>query len=261
MGDVLRVTIFTLFDEPGVLGEPARIEEERDVVAVTNFPNRTEVGHRHGLTTARVVRDGDHDQGHPIPAYLLDGPDECINIHISFEGELRGRIPALSDQEIASLSALILDVGPRRVEVRVVRNNVPRFNHSREEDLLRRSTLMGRDDFFERREVCNDVPEPIERPAPCVRFISNHHPRPLLSRHGPGTGIGEEVDDHLVAVQPEEVVPRALQSLLTLRAVGKSMACTLWIRKGSMIVLYGMALSRLDQNSLTRPNGGWGTPA
>ncbi len=119
------------------------------LVAITNLTNGTQVGHRNGLTAAGVVGHGDHDQRHPFTPDLLDGPNESVDIHVAFERILRCRIPALGDHQVTGLSSLILDVGPRRIEVRVVRNHVTCADHGGEEDLLRGPALMRGDDLLE----------------------------------------------------------------------------------------------------------------
>ena len=48
-------------DEPGVLGEPAGVEEERHAVAVADRPDAAQVVERDRLAAAGVVGDGDED--------------------------------------------------------------------------------------------------------------------------------------------------------------------------------------------------------
>ena len=57
------VALLALLDEPRVLGEPARVEEERQPVSVADGADRAQVGQADRLAAAGVVRDRDeHDR-------------------------------------------------------------------------------------------------------------------------------------------------------------------------------------------------------
>ena len=60
------VARLALLDEPGVLGKPAGVEEERLPVPVAEPPDAAQVLQRHRLAAARVVGDRHHDQRHPV---------------------------------------------------------------------------------------------------------------------------------------------------------------------------------------------------
>ena len=66
--------------------------------------------------------------------------------------ERRGHA-ALGDDEVARLGPLDLDVGARRVEVVVVRDDLARLEHGVEEDALGGAALVGRDDVAEAGQV------------------------------------------------------------------------------------------------------------
>ena len=58
------VARLALVDEPGVLGEAAGVEEERQAVAVADLAHAAQVGHRDRLAAARVVGHGHEDDRH-----------------------------------------------------------------------------------------------------------------------------------------------------------------------------------------------------
>jgi len=77
---------------------------------------------------------------------------------------MQGRwVATLLDHEVDSLGASELDVGARRIEVRVVRHDLARAADHAEQDLLRGASLVGRDDVLERKERLHALQEPIPR--------------------------------------------------------------------------------------------------
>jgi hypothetical protein len=64
------------------------------------------------------------------------------------------------------------------------------------------------------REVLHRLLESEEAAAPRVRFVAAHHSRPLLRRHRSGARVGQQVDDHFVGMQPEEIEAGAVEGRL-----------------------------------------------
>ena len=64
------------------------------------------------------------------------------------------------------------------------------------------------------------VAEVIEAAAARVTLVAFHDAGPLMRRHGAGAGIGEQVDEHVVGGQEEQVVVSRAQQLLALLAGG-----------------------------------------
>jgi hypothetical protein len=60
-----------LADEPGVLGEAARVEEEGELVAIADPAHLADVLEADGLSAAGVVGDGHHHQGDARGAHVL----------------------------------------------------------------------------------------------------------------------------------------------------------------------------------------------
>ena len=59
-GGQVRITGLILFDEPGIFGEAAGVEIERDSVALSHFADGFNIRHGDWLAAARIVGDGDH---------------------------------------------------------------------------------------------------------------------------------------------------------------------------------------------------------
>jgi hypothetical protein len=202
-------------DEPGILGEPAAVEEKWDAVAIADGPHRPEVLERHGLPAARVVRDRDEDDRHPS---LVPGEEgfEGVDVHVALERMDRRRIAALGDDEVDGLGTRRLNVRPRGVEMGVVGDQRSRPADDREEDLLRGAALMGRDDVLEREERLDAFEEGEPGRRAGVAFVAVLDRCPLIARHRAGPAVREEVDEDVVGVQVEEVVTGDLERPLAL---------------------------------------------
>ena len=130
-----------------------------------------------------------------------------------------GTRPSAID-EVARFGALGLDVGARRVEVVVVRDDLAGLQHRVEQNPLGRASLVCRDDVAEAGEVLDDALEAVERPAPGIGLVALHQRAPLRGRHRAGAGVGQQVDEDVVGAQQEQVVARLLErahALLTRR--------------------------------------------
>ena len=104
---------------------------------------------------------------------------------------------------------------------------------------------------------CIGISEAIEAAAAGVAFVAFHDGGPLMSRHGAGAGVGEQVDEDIVSGQEEEVVVRGLEKGFALGRVVQRMGSTLLMRNGSMIVLAIMrGLSKRVAASPIRGRGG-----
>ncbi len=89
-----------------------------------------------------------------------------------------------------------------------------------EQDAFGGTALMRRDDVAVAEDVLDRVAEVVEAAAAGVALVAFHDGGPLMSRHGAGAGVGEQVDEHIVGRQEEQVVVGGTQQLFTLRAGG-----------------------------------------
>ena len=186
------------------IGEPARVEEERLAEPVAHGAHLAQVGERDRLAAAGVVGDRHEHHGHRIPARVeerLEGTD----VHVALERMERGRNASFGDHEVDRLRAGVLDVRARRVEVRVVRDDLPRPADGGEEDLLGGPALVGRDHVLEGEELADGIEEGEPGWRPRVALVAVLDRRPLVARHRPGAGVGEQVDEHVVRMQAEQV--------------------------------------------------------
>ena len=133
---------------------------------------------------------------------------------------LQAGLAPLGNDEVDGLGAHELDVGARGIEVRVVGNDVAFLARHAEQDALGGAALMRRDDVAEAEDVLDGVAEVIEAAAAGVALVAFHDAGPLMRGHGAGAGIGEQVDEHIVGRQEEQVVVSGAQQLLALLAGG-----------------------------------------
>jgi hypothetical protein len=169
---------------------------------------------------------------------------------LPFEGQEWFRAGALQGHEIDGLCADKLDVGAGGVEVGVVGDDVALFAHDVEEDALGGAALVGGDDVGVAEDVLDGLLEAVEALAAGVAFVAFHDRGPLVRGHGAGAGVGEQIDEHVVGVEQEEVVMRGAQQVASRWArVVQWMGSTLLMRKGSMMVLASTQKSRRDNGS------------
>jgi len=169
------------------------------------------------LTTATVVGDRHHHQWDSILPHIGNQSLELVRVHVPLERVLHRGLERNAGHEVHRISSVGDHVGAGRVEVHVVRNNVPRLEHRREEDVLRRSPLVGRQDVVEPEDVVDRGAEPIVAAAPRVGLVTPHHRRPLLLAHRTGPRIGQQIDVDVARVKVEDVVSGFLEPLLPFR--------------------------------------------
>jgi hypothetical protein len=95
-----------------------------------------------------------------------------------------------------------------------------------EQDLLGGPALMGRQDVPEREQAGHRVTERVERGRSGVSFVAPLDAGPLLGRHRARPRVGEQVDQHLLGPDFEQVVPggrqRAVRSARVVRRIGST---------------------------------------
>jgi len=174
-------------------------------MAVADGSDRPEVFERDGLAPAAVVRDRHHHERDPLGAVLGEGAFENVDVDVALEGHIGLEVGRLGARDVEGDPSLELHVGARGVEVRVVGDDVAGLDGLGEENALRRPPLVRRDDVALAGEIADHGLEAFEGSRPGVRLVADHHPCPLLGRHRPGAGVGEEVDQDLVGAEPEQV--------------------------------------------------------
>ena len=215
----VRLARLAGLDEPRVLGEPAGVEEQRDAVAVAHGTDRAQVLERDRLAAARVVRDGDEDDRDAVAVGVEQGL-EPSDVHVPLERVDRLWVAALGDDEVDRLGARELHVGARGVEVGVVGDDLVRPAQDAEQDLLGGPTLVGRDDVREREQLLDRLEERVPRRRAGVRLVAVLDRRPLVAAHRPGSRVGQQVDEHVLGVDREQVPARRLERRRALVARG-----------------------------------------
>ena len=185
--------------------EAGSVEEERLAVAIAEPANAFEIRERHRLAPAGVVGDRHHHERHAI-AVGIEQTFEAGQVDVALERVHDRGLPAFRHHEVARLGPFDLDVRARRVEVIVVRHDVAALEDGVKEDAFRGAPLVGGDDVHEAGEIADDLLEPVERSAAGVRFVSLDERAPLGRRHGAGAGVGQQIDEHVIGVELEDVV-------------------------------------------------------
>src|SRR5512135_489290 len=129
--------------------------------------------------------------------------------------KLRG-MKGLSNGKIHCLSPVKLDIGPGRIEMRIVRDDLSFLTHDRKENPLSSASLVCRNDMFEPEDALHRIEEPVKTPAAGIGFIPSHQAGPLLCAHGRRPTIGQEVNENLFRTDQEEIESGFLQNLLSL---------------------------------------------
>ena len=138
LGRFVFVARLAQLDEPGVLGEAAGVEVERDAVPLADGADLAGVFHGDRLAAAGVVGDGEHHQRNALAADARDELFQRGDVHVAFERMQERGLAAFGDDQIDGFGAGELDVGARGVEVRVVGNDVALFAHARRRGCARR---------------------------------------------------------------------------------------------------------------------------
>src|SRR5918993_5410447 len=175
-----REAFFPELDEIGVLREPARVDIQWNPVSPAELRYGTHIRHRYRLTAPGVVRYRQHTDRNTVRSDFRDERLEPLHVHVAFEWMARRRNQALRYYQVARLGSSELDVGPRGVEVGVVRHHMTGPAERREQDALRGAALMGGQHVPKSEDLMHSPLETIPRPAAGVRFIASHHNRPLL---------------------------------------------------------------------------------
>ena len=197
-GSFRFVSFFAQLDEPRIFGKAARIEIERDAVALAYRSHLANVLHRNRLASTGVVGDGEHDERNAVAAHALDQSFESGHIHVAFEGIGRRGLATFGNDQIDGFGANELHVGASRVEVRVVGDDVALPAGYAKQDALGGATLVRGDNVFVAKDVLDGIFEAVEAAAAGVAFVAFHDGRPLVGGHGAGAGVGEQVDQDIV---------------------------------------------------------------
>ncbi len=181
-----------------------------------------DIFHGDRLAAAGVVRHRDHAQRDVLRADAGDELFQGGGVEVAFEvGDAVG-IGALGHGQIDGRGADELDVRPRGVEMGIVRHLLAGSADDGEEDAFGGASLVGGDDVFQAGQLADFALEAEEAAAAGVGFLAAHDARPLVRAHGGRAAVGQQVDEHLVGRDEEEVIVAAAEGFLALLDGGEA---------------------------------------
>ncbi len=179
-----------------------------------------DVFHGDGLAASGIVGDRQHDERNTLATHFGDQALKRRHIHVAFERMVDTRLAPFRNDHIQCFGSYKFHIGPRRIEVRVVGNDVTLLAHDAEENAFGSAPLVRRDDMPVAEDVLNRVAKPVKAAAPGITLVAFHDRGPLVRGHGASARIGEEIDQDVVGRQQEEVVVCGLEKALTLDSRG-----------------------------------------
>ena len=175
---LILITLFAGLDEISIFNEACRVHIYGYAILMAKGANLTNILHRNGLTTYRVVRYSKNHYGY-ITLVLFQHFLQKFKRYIALKRQLELGIVRFGNRYVNSFGFAEFNMTFGRIEMRITRNNHPRLNDSREQHVLSCTTLMGRDNILKTRDVANRVAEMEERTSACIALIAHHHSRPL----------------------------------------------------------------------------------
>ena len=213
------VALLPALDEPGVFGEPAGVEEERDFPEAADGRDLPDVGQRDRLAAPAVVGHGHHHDGHAAGAAVQERL-ELGRIHVALERQVGVRIISDGPGQVDGLGVPDLDVGPGRVEMNVARHGAVPAENRFEKNPLGRPALVGGDDVGEAEDVADRLLKPEKAPGSGVGLVARHDSGPLPVAHGRGSGVGQKIDEDFFGGQVEDVESGGPDKLVALAPRG-----------------------------------------
>ena len=119
----------------------------------------------------------------PLAVFALEQLLEARYIHVPFERSFRDGIERLRHGQVERDAVAHLDVGARRVEVRVVRDRLAGAGDLAQQDLLGGAALVGRDQVLEREQLGHRVAEAEPGRGPGVALVAVLNGGPLVAAH------------------------------------------------------------------------------
>ena len=102
------------------------------------------------------------------------------------------------------------------VKMSVAGDDLTGLDEVREQHVLRRTALVGRNNILKARESRYYILELKERAGAGITLVTRHHRCPLAIGHRARSRIGQQIDIHLIGLEQEDIVLRLAKPLLTL---------------------------------------------
>ena len=141
-------------------------------------------------------------------------PLQRADVHVALERRPLARVTWR--RQVDRLCPAVLDIGARGVEVGVVGHDLAVATNDGEQDLLGGTALVGRDHVLERKQLLDRVEKSVPGRRAGIAFVAVLDGCPLVAAHRARPRVGQQVDDHVLGVDVEEVVARRLERRLTL---------------------------------------------
>lgn len=219
LGRFVFVSGLAELDEIGILGEAAGVEVERYAVLAADGADGAGVGHGDGLAASGIVGNGEHDERDALASNSGDGFFEGGYVHVALERMDEAGLLALGDHEVESFGTDRFDIGAGGVEVSVVGHHVAALEHGGEEDALGGPSLVSGNDVGVSEDALHGVTEADVASASSVAFIAFLNGSPLVDGHGSGAGVGEQIDQHIIGSEKEQIVIRGAKEALAVGAL------------------------------------------
>ena len=215
LGDgLVRVSLFPLPDEIGVLREQAAVQDQDEAVLIADLADLFEVGHGERLPAEKVGRGLHADEPDLVLAPFLDRILELLDVHVPLE-----RMRALGFQGLVRVElqadglAGHFDMGLGRGEM-VVRDRHPaRLAEDLGQKMFRRPSLVDVHHVLIPQDVLDDIGEIVERLAPGIGVVGVHEGRVLVVAHGVDAAVRQHVQVDVPRSEKESVVPGFLDGL------------------------------------------------
>ena len=206
-GPVLE-RLFALDDQPGVLREAGRVEEERHAAGAAKAARLGQVRHRHRLPAAAVVGDGDQHHADPVRVGAVQVAGQRAEVDVALERLGTVQVVELGARQVDRFGAEEFDVCPRRVEMRVAQGKLARGQHAGEQDPLGGPALVHGQDAGIAGQLVQRALEAEERAGAGVRTVGGGGGGLLGGGNRAGARIGEQIDRDHAGREVERVVAR-----------------------------------------------------
>ena len=126
------------------------------------------------------------------------------------------RLGAIINNEIDRAGTGVFDVGAGRVEMVVVGNDLVGAANQFKQDAFAGPALMCRQDMGHAGQIADYLFKVIPAPRAGVGLVAAQHAGPLLAAHGGRAAVGEQVDQHVLGGNLEDIEVGPLQDRFAL---------------------------------------------
>ena len=155
----------------------------------------------------RFVAGLDTEEGYVLHAGVGDEFPELAEVYVALEGVVARGLYALVLDELGHAGAEAGDMRLGRGEVEVHRHHVAGLHKGDGQDVLAGAALVGGEEEVGAKELVHLRLEPVEAGAAGVAVVAYQHGGGLAVAHAVYAGIGEHVEEDVLVLEQEGVVP------------------------------------------------------